>query len=895
MLEEKLFCEVYVRLSSPVKQFTSALLFTAVCALAQSTLPYQDPSLPLDRRVNDLVSRMTLEEKVSQMQNHAVAVPRLGVPAYDWWSEALHGVARSGYATVFPQAIGMAATWDTDLIHHEATVISTEARAKYTDAIAHGNHGIFYGLDFWSPNINIFRDPRWGRGQETYGEDPYLTARLGVAFVESMQGDDPKYLKVIATPKHYAVHSGPESLRHKFNVDVAPYDLEDTYLPAFRATITEAKADSIMCAYNAIDGEPACANKMLLQEHLRNAWKFNGYVTSDCGAVDDIANGHKFAANLEQASVDAVEAGTDTTCGTEYPTLVQAVKENKIPEADIDTAVKRLFTARFRLGMFDPPESVPYAKIPFSENDSAEHRKLALKAADESIVLLKNEGHTLPLSHVATMAVIGPNAANLASIEGNYTGIPSQPVVPLKGIETYFNGRTKVVYAQGSSFSAELPVTVPRTVFHPAANSEAAGLKGEYFSSQNFSGEPALTRTDQQLDFDWQSASPLPELSSTGYSVRWTGTITAPGPGDYKFNFHYSDCYPCNQTDVISVFVNDKQVLDGERTGSSDKDHDFSIHFNGNGPQRIRIQYSHRGAYRGGGIRLEWQPEPVSLREQAVAAAKQSDVVVAFVGLSPDLEGEEMPVHVEGFSGGDRTDIALPAVQQQLLEAVAATGKPLIVVLMNGSALAVNWAQQHAAAVLEAWYPGEEGGAAIAQTLAGENNPAGRLPLTFYSSIKELPPFTDYSMKNRTYRYFKGPVLYPFGYGLSYSSFTYRGLKVTPESSKADGPVTVEADVTNSGAVKGDEVVELYLSATNRPDAPLRALKGFKRVSLEPGASTHVQFVLNARDLSTVGSDGTRSVVPGSYRVSVGGSQPGGAAQILESNFAITGTEILPK
>ncbi|AXC11339.1 Beta-glucosidase [Acidisarcina polymorpha] len=883
-----------MRISPLVKQFIAIGFGFSIGALAQSSLPYQNPSLPTEQRVNDLVSRMTLEEKVSQMQNHAAAIPRLGVPAYDWWSEALHGVARSGYATVFPQAIGMAATWDTDLIHHEAEIISTEARAKYGDAIAHGNHDIYYGLDFWSPNINIFRDPRWGRGQETYGEDPYLTSRLGVAFVESMQGNDPKYFKVIATPKHFAVHSGPESLRHKFNVNVSPYDLEDTYLPAFRATITEAHADSIMCAYNAIDGAPACANTMLLQEHLRKAWNFQGYVTSDCGAVGDISEGHKYATDLTGASVAAVKAGTDTTCGPEYPTLVQAVKDHKISEQEIDTAVKRLFTARFRLGMFDPQESVPYSKIGFSENNTAEHRKAALEAAEKSIVLLKNDTRILPLaSETGTIAVIGPNAANLASIEGNYNGVPSAPVVPLKGIEDHFAGKSKVVYSQGSAFTVELPLVVPRTVFHPSAGSSEVGLKGEYFSSGDLSGTPVVTRVDPNLDFDWQSASPVAGLSSTLYSVRWTAMIQAPGAGDYKFGFRDADCYPCTEEDRIRVFVDDRQVVDGGRKGNTSGANSFSVHFEQNQSHAIRIEYAHQGQERGGGIRMEWEPDAAALREQAVAVAKQADVVLAFVGLSPDLEGEEMPVHVEGFSGGDRTDIALPAVQRQLLEALNATGKPLVVVLMNGSALAVDWAKEHAAAILEAWYPGEEGGTAIAETLAGTNNPAGRLPVTFYPSVEDLPAFDEYSMKNRTYRYYKGRVLYPFGYGLSYTSFSYGELKITPTEAKANGPVQVSVTVSNSGNVKGDEVVQLYLTAPGA--SAVRALKGFKRVSLEPGASKQVDFALDARDLSRVREDGSRAVMPGKYTLSVGGSQPDGSAKVLEGGFSIHGTQVLPK
>ncbi len=893
-----------MRTSTVVKAFTSAILLSAALLPAQSLLPYQNPALPLQQRVNDLVSRMTLEEKVSQMQNHAVGIPRLNVPEYDWWSEALHGVARNGYATVFPQAIGMASTWDTDLIHRQATVISTEARAKHAESIAHGDRGIYAGLDFWSPNINIFRDPRWGRGQETYGEDPYLTSRIGVAFVESMQGNDPRYFKVIATPKHYAVHSGPESLRHTFNVEVSPFDLEDTYLPAFRATITEAHADSIMCAYNAIDGQPACANTMLLVDHLRHDWHFHGYVTSDCAAIEDVSVGHKFAATLEAGSVAAVKAGTDTTCGREYSTLVNAVKTGKLEESYINTAVKNLFTARFRLGMFDPPASVPYAQIPVTENDTPAHRQLALEAANKSIVLLKNDNHILPLSpSVHTIAVVGPNAANLTSITGNYTGTPSQPVTPLKGLESYFAGKAKIIYAQGSSFSSELPVTVPRSIFHPSAGASENGLKAEYFSTADFSGTPVLTRTDQQLNFSWQGAAPVPGTTTGRYSVRWTGTIGTSNPGDYTFNLYKNDCYPCDSSEQVRVYLDGKQVMHGGRrprsanaTSFNDpaESNTFTAHFDGTSAHALRVEYSHDGAYRGGGLSLEWQPDATALRNEAVTAAKSADVVVAFVGLSPDLEGEEMPVHVDGFSGGDRTDIKLPTAQQQLLEAVAATGKPLVVVLMNGSALSVNWAKDHAAAILEAWYPGEEGGTAIAQTLAGKNNPAGRLPLTFYTSVNDLPPFTEYAMKNRTYRFYEGTPLYPFGYGLSYTTFAYSNLKLSAKTATAGQHVIVEATVTNTGKAKGDEVAELYLVPPGS-NAPIRELRGFKRISLAPGASSTVHFSLDSRDLSTVQQDGTRSVIPGSYKIYVGGSQPGGPSKGLEDSVTITGTVTLPK
>ncbi|HEV2417764.1 MAG TPA: glycoside hydrolase family 3 N-terminal domain-containing protein, partial [Terriglobia bacterium] len=517
-----------------------------------------NPLLPIEQRVNDLVSRMTLQEKVLQMQHTAPAIPRLGVPSYDWWNEALHGVARSGVATVFPQAIGMAATWDANLIHQEGRVIAVEARAKYNQAQREGNHSIYFGLTFWAPNINIFRDPRWGRGQETLGEDPFLTSQLAVNFVEGMQGNNPKYLEVVATPKHFDVHSGPEPLRHGFNVNVRPLDLEATYLPAFRATVTEGHADSIMCAYNAIDGVPACANTYLLQKTLRDAWGFNGYVTSDCGAIADITFGHHYTPDNEHGSAVAVKAGTDTTCGNEYVTLVKAVHDGLIKESEIDAAVKRLFTARFRLGMFDPANQVPFNKIPMSQDDSPARRELALRAARESMVLLKNNG-ILPLkSDVKTIAVIGPNAASLPSLEGNYNGTPSHPVLPVDGLIQQFAGKARVVYAQGSPYVTELPLAVPRTAFHPAVDSKVEGLKAEYFANDNFSGSPALLRTDPEIQFDWNAASPAPSIPMKAFSVRWTGTITPPGAGDYTFGVNNHRCFRCEGHEIFKVYLDGK-------------------------------------------------------------------------------------------------------------------------------------------------------------------------------------------------------------------------------------------------------------------------------------------------------------------------------------------------
>jgi beta-glucosidase len=880
--------------------FLLATLFLALPAIGQSSFPFQDPKLPVDKRVDDLVSRMTLEEKVSQMMNGAAAIPRLDVPKYDWWSEGLHGIARSGYATVFPQAIGMAATWDTNLIGQISTTISTEARAKYNQAIKDNVHSIYYGLTIWSPNINIFRDPRWGRGQETYGEDPYLTSRLGVAFVRGLQGDDPKYLKTVATPKHFAVHSGPESERHRFNVNPSPYDLEDTYLPAFRATVTEGHADSVMCAYNAIDGAPACANKMLLEQTLRKDWGFNGYITSDCGAVDDffMSYGHHYSPDAEHAAATAVLAGTDTNCGNTYKTLVAAVKAGLISQDAIDVAVKRLFTARFRLGMFDPSSEVPYAQIPMSEDDSPQHRELALKAARESMVLLKNEDNFLPLNPAGkTIAVIGPNAASLAALEGNYNAVPSHPVLPVDGIREEFK-RAKVVYAQGSAYVEGLPVPVPRTVFHPSPGSSEEGLRGEYFASADMSGKPVLTRVDPQIDFDWNSASPALGIPAGSFGVRWSGTITAPAPGDYMLGVSLAHCYPCGDHESYTIYLDGKPVAhfgsDEKQESRSSSTPNFHLSFADTRPHDFRVEYTHHAPLFGAGLTLNWQPPAQPLRDEAVKIAQKADVIIAFVGLSPELEGEEMPVHVEGFSGGDRTDIDLPAVQEDLLKALHATGKPMIVVLMNGSALAANWSQQNAKAVLEAWYPGEVGGAAIAETIDGKNNPGGRLPVTFYASNDQLPAFTDYSMKDRTYRYFHGTPLYGFGYGLSYSHFAYSDLKLSTKDVNAGDTLTVEAEVRNTGSRAGDEVAELYLTPPKTDVSPIHELKAFERIHLAAGESKQVEFKLSPRQLSVVDDQGKRSVQAGAYSVFVGGQQPEAQGGKL-AEFSITGNKELPR
>jgi beta-glucosidase len=877
----------------------SALAVAQGAARASSDIAnakFRNPALPIEDRVNDLISRMTLEEKVSQMRDRAVGIPRLGVPPYEWWNEGLHGVAFAGYATNFPQVIGMAATWDTDLVHRMAEVTSTEARAKYNQAMRDDQHERFFGLTFWAPNINIFRDPRWGRGQETYGEDPFLTGRMAVAFVSGMQGADPKYFRVVSTPKHYAVHSGPEPLRHGFNVDVSPHDLEDTYLPAFRAAVTEAHAQSVMCAYNAVDGAPACASVMLLRDHLRNAWHFDGYVVSDCAAVADVNTGHHYAPDMAHAAAASVKAGTDLECGFRegqaFPALSQAVKDKLITEAELDTALRRLFRARFKLGMFDPAASFAYGQIPFSDVNSAEHRKLSLQAARESIVLLKNDG-VLPLrSDIAKIAVIGPTAELVQSLQGNYNGPPPSPVYPLNGIEKRFSS-AQVLYAQGSTLVAGAATPIEHTALHPA-NGSGFGLTGEYFSSKDLSGGPALTRTDRNVNFNWDKVVPVEGLQRNNYSVRWSGTFTPPAAGEYKLGVRVNYCYACENAEGFRLYLDDKVLVESNAKKQAERGQvvDAAVNFSDTQPHSIRLEYFHGTGT--AGIDLSWQAPAEVLRNEAVRQAQQADLIIATVGLSPSLEGEEMPVKLEGFSGGDRTSIDLPAAQEDLLKALGATGKPLIVVLQNGSALAVNWAQQHASAILEAWYPGAEGGTAIAETIAGDNNPGGRLPLTFYSSLSQVPPFEEYSMKNRTYRYMSDKPLYGFGFGLSYTKFAYSGLKV-PNSLNAGQPVAIETDVKNIGGVPGEEVVELYLTQPKAFETPVRALAGFKRIRLAPNESTHVRLVVDPRSLGQVDAKGNRIIVPGEYTVSVGSTQPGESEAVQTSRFVVKGQTTLPK
>ena len=867
------------------------LLLTLIGASAQTAggAVYLDPSQPVNVRVDDLIRRMTLEQKASQLVNQARAIPELQVPAYDWWSEALHGVANAGTATVFPEPIGLAATFDDSLIHEMAVVIGTEARAKHNQAVRAGRRDIMEGLDFWSPNINIFRDPRWGRGQETYGEDPFLTGRMGVAFVKGLQGDDPKYFRVISTPKHFAVHSGPEPSRHSIDVQVSKHDMEDTYLPAFRAAVTEGKAESVMCAYNRINGEPGCANTFLLVDQLRKAWGFNGYVVSDCDAVTDIFEGHHFTKSQAEAAALALKRGMDNECADfftvvkdshDYMPYLDAVKQGMLTEADLDVSLRRLFTARMRLGMFDPPEKVPYAQTPDSEIDSAAHRELALKIARESMVLLKNDG-ALPFSTgVKKILVVGPLAESTQVLHGNYSGTASYAVTALEGIRKQFPS-AEVKYVAGTNFLRQETV-IPTTAL--TTDDGKPGLKGEYFPGSDFSGTPQVVRTDAVVDLQLfrpdAHAITQPE-GMKDFSARWTGFLTPSESGTFQVGLVGS---------MHRMWLDGKLIVD-----------DAVLHDPNSQGVTLALVKGHRYAVRieylrgGFGTKLVWLPVSADPSFEAASAARQADVVVAVVGITSKLEGEEMKVDVPGFKGGDRTSLNLPAEEEALLGALKGAGKPLVVVLMNGSALAVNWANDHANAILEAWYSGEEGGTAIAQTLAGANNPAGRLPVTFYKGVEQLPPFEDYAMKGRTYRYFTGEPLYPFGYGLSYSRIEYSGLKLSSPELDAGNPLTVDVDVKNASPIAGDEVVELYVNFPKLAGAPVRALRGFTRVHLEAGETRHVTLALQPRDLSYVNETGGRMVGAGDYVISAGGGQPGTVAAQTEARLSIRGEQKLPE
>ncbi len=786
---------------------------------------YENPKLPVGQRVQNLISQMTLEEKISQLGSHAPAVPRLGIPAYDWWNECLHGVARAGVATVFPQAIGMAATWHQELIFRTAKAISDEARAKYHKAVSEGKHARYYGLTFWSPVVNLARDPRWGRTQETYGEDPYLTSRLGVAFVKGLQGNDPHYLKLVATPKHFAVNN-EEAIRHTGSANVDERQLREYYLAQFEACVREGHAQSVMGAYNAVNGTPCCVNTHLLEEILRKEWGFDGYVVSDCGAIQDIFAGHKFLKSAEEAAAAGVKSGCDLNCGEVYQKhLLKAVRQNIISEKEIDRSLSRLFRARFRLGMFDPAERVPFSRISQKVIDSPQHRQLALQVARESIVLLKNENNFLPLRKtLRKIAVVGPTA-NTPQF-GNYSGLASRAVSPLKGIRQKVSPKTEVLFGNGCPISDELLSAIPQMYLKPNATAKEHGLLAEYFDNKDLQGAPVLRRIEPEINFDWGGGSPDERVPADLFSARWTGVLIPPETGTYTLGV-ISD-------DGVRFYFKGKRVVDfwHDRAAAQDT---IQVHLKANHPYSIRIDYFEDMG--DAAAKLVWnykEKGPNSEEAKALQLAKEADVVVAVMGLNQTLEAEEM----------DRSRIELPEVQVEFLKKLVEVNPKIVLVLQNGSPLAIPWCKAHIPAIVEAWYPGEEGGNALADVLFGDYNPGGRLPLTFYASTEQLPPMHDYDLtRGRTYMYLKEEPLFPFGFGLSYTSFEYKNLRLEKTTLDLNDSLSLSFRVKNTGRRHGDEVVQLYVRALHSKHLTQRkVLKAFRRIHLQAGKSRLLTF-----------------------------------------------------
>ncbi|MDB5270717.1 MAG: glycosyl hydrolase [Hymenobacter sp.] len=878
--------------SSQSTQTGTAPAAPAPAPAVAAGLPFQNPDLDMDQRVDDLVGRLTLSEKVSQMLSASPAIDRLGIPAYNWWNEALHGVARTSMkTTVFPQAIGMAATFDAEAMLQMATITSDEARAVHQEYVRRGERGIYRGLTFWTPNINIFRDPRWGRGQETYGEDPYLTGQLGAALVKGFQGDDPKYYKVTACAKHFAVHSGPEKIRHEFNAQISDYDLWDTYLPAFRDLIVDAKVAGVMCAYNAYAGQPCCGSDKLMNDILYKKWQFNGYVTSDCDGINDFWQHHKTDPDAPTAAANAVMHGTDLECaggkGFTYNSLLESVQKGLITEKQLDVSVKRLYKIRFQLGMFDPVERVKYARIPLSVVESAPHQAHALKMARESVVLLRNEHNTLPLrKDLKKIAVFGPNADNDIVQLGNYNGTPTTNVTPLEGIRAKVGPNTQVTYMQGVDYASNT-IYEPFNINKSLDYEGQPGFRAEYFKGTQLAGPPVATAQEASLNRNLREPSLeiAPGLPAQNISARYQTTYTPEKTGEVSFQITGDDGY--------RLFIDNQLVIDkwgGQNSTTSQYDRKVTA----GKPLAIKLEYfqnSGRAILKFGAATVV----PINL-PSILAQARDADAIIFVGGISPRLEGEEMKVNVEGFDGGDRTSIKLPTAQTELLKKLHATGKPVVFVMMTGSAIGCPWEARNLPAIVNGWYGGQAAGTALADVLFGDYNPAGRLPVTFYESESQLPPFDNYDMTGRTYRYFKATPLYPFGYGLSYTRFTYSNLKV-PATAPTGQPVVVSVEVQNTGKLAGDEVAQLYVRHPNaKSRVALHALEGFQRVALQAGEKRTVRFTLSPRQLSWLDEQVQRAERPGKVHLFAGGGQPLRQAlasgSVLKKELTLTGGSV---
>ena len=844
-------------------------LFASVAMLSACTNQpaYKDNSLSPEERAEDLVKQLTLEEKITLMMDHSAGIDRLGIKTYNWWNEALHGIARSGLATVFPEPIGMAAAFDEKTLEEVFIAASDEARAKNTKAVQEGEVDRYEGLTMWTPNVNIFRDPRWGRGIETYGEDPYLSSVLGLSVVNGLQCSDAgeKYDKLHACAKHFAVHSGPEWNRHEFNAEnISPRDLYETYLPAFEVLVKEGKVKEVMCAYNRFEGDPCCGSDQLLMHILREEWGYEGIVVSDCGAINDFykkKGGHKTHPDAASASAAAVLSGTDLECGSSYKALMEGVKQGLIKEEDIDVSVKRLLKARFELGEMDNLEDVSWSKIPYSVVASAKHDSLALDIARKSITLLQNKNQILPLQKGGkTIAVMGPNANDSVMQWGNYNGTPAHTTTILQGIQQAAGKDDKVVYIPGCSWVER---TLTRSVYNQCKSEGGQGFTATYWNNTNFEGEPVATmQMESPFSLCTMGATVFaPGVNLTDFSATYKSVYTPKESGDVVF-----EMYTCGAGDLL---------IDGEKVKGFKNNHggrttNYTMKAEAGKSYNIELQFK----YNAGAAQLNFDmgfKETVNI-PKVVAQVKDADVIVFAGGISPRLEGEEMGVKLPGFRGGDRTDIELPTVQRELLQALAAAGKKVVFINCSGSPIGLVPETKSCQAIVQAWYPGQAGGKAVADVLFGAYNPSGKLPVTFYKNVDQLPDFEDYNMAGRTYRYFQGQPLYPFGYGLSYTTFAYGDIQV-PASAKVGEAVKVVVPVTNSGKMCGDEVVQLYLKKQSDAEGPIKTLRAFKRVHIPAGETVQVELELTPKQLEWWNPE-TNTVcgVAGNFDIMVGGN-----------------------
>ena len=856
-----------------------AIVVLMMCqTMTAQTLPYQNPSLSAKERAKDLCSRLTLEEKAQLMLDESPAIPRLGIKKFFWWSEALHGAANQGNVTVFPEPVGMAASWNPDLLYKVFDIASTEMRAQYHNRMNKGGQDEkFHSLSVWTPNVNIFRDPRWGRGQETYGEDPYLTSVMGCAVVRGLQGsEDAKYRKLWACAKHYAVHSGPEYTRHTANLnDVSLRDLQETYLPAFKSLVQDAKVREVMCAYQRLDDAPCCASTRLLQQILRDEWGFQYLVVSDCGAVSDFHQNHKTSSDAVHAAAVGTLAGTDVECGWDYVyrSIPEAVKRGFITEAEVDKHVMRLLEGRFDLGEMDDPSLVSWSKIPYSIMSSKEHQQTALDMARQTIVLLQNKNNILPLkASKERIAVIGPNAHNVHMMWGNYNGTPNHTVTILDGIcnklkvnrEKSKNKNSKLLYLAGCDLVDDK--VMDGLMDRECQMAGRKGMRGTFWNNTEMDGKPVSVQyyTAPLAVTTAGFHNFAPNVNITDFSGKYETVFTPKTAGEYVVNVE--------GTGHFEVYVDgvEKQKQHTWRTTPTRT----VIQAEAGRSYNIEIRYKFVKTW-GSDLKINVAKEEKINYETLVGQLQGIQTVIFVGGISPALEGEEMPVNAEGFKGGDRTSIELPRVQRDFLRALKQAGKRVIFVNCSGSAIALEPETESCDAIVQAWYAGQEGGTAIADVLFGTVNPSGKLPVTFYKDDSQLPDYEDYSMKGRTYRYFSD-ALFPFGYGLSYTTFEVGEAKIDNSKFKiqdSESFMTLSVPVRNKGKRNGTEVIQVYVRNLDDKDGPLRSLRAFKRVDVKAGQTVNAKLQLTARSFEFFDpQSNTMRTKPGRYELLYGTS-----------------------